>query len=240
MPRKTTKTTKRTTARASNRAPAPRRQKPIFGTGTWVAIFLLIFLIATTVYINQQAERAETEIPAAAQESNFVFENEGVLASVKIEPAEGETFLLERNEENAWVLKLPFETEADQGLAEAAASQINALQITNELQADPSSLGLDAPAFVITVGFLGGAKHTLEVGDKTPTNNGYYVRLDNQRILIVTVSGIDSLINLTLNPPYLNTPTPTPTATSTPLPTETPAPPTETESAPEATGTPQP
>jgi hypothetical protein len=243
MPSKATKTskTKRTTARRSNPAPAPRRQRPVFGVGTWVAVFLLIFLIAATVYLNQREDRSEAEAtPITVQENAYVFENEGILTSMEVKPAEGETVRLERNEENAWVLILPFATEADQGLAEAAAVQVNALRIINELESDPASLGLDAPAFLITVEFAGGEKHTIEVGEKTPTNVGYYVRLNGQRTLIVAASGIDSLINLTLFPPYLNTPTPTPTATATPLPTETPAPPTETESTPEAAETPQP
>lgn len=246
MPRKTpTKTVKRTAPRRTTKPTPPalsKPQKPIFSAATWAAVFVLVFLIAATVYINQQQERAEAESPTvAAQEENFVFENKETLVSLKIETAEGETVLLARNEENVWALKLPTEAEADQGLAEAAASQVNALRIVNEIQADPFSLGLDAPAFVITVEFQGGATHRLEVGEKTPTGNGYYARLDNQKTFIAAAAGIDALINLISNPPYVNTPTSVPAATSTPLPTETPAPPPETESPPEeATETPQP
>ncbi|MDO9303394.1 MAG: hypothetical protein Q7T89_18540, partial [Anaerolineales bacterium] len=77
----------------------------------------------------------------------------------------------------------------------------------------------------------GGAreKHTLEIGDATPTYSGYYVRVDKDKIMITDLSGIDSLLQLGVFPPYLNTPTPTslpPTPTPVPateaLPTSTP------------------
>jgi hypothetical protein len=204
-----------------------------------MAILLLALLIGATIYLNQSEKRAEAEAtPTPFEEVAFVFEDGGIITSIEVTPADGETVRMARNEQYVWVLNLPFETEADQGLAEAAASQVNALRIANELDADPKNLGLDSPAYIITVEFEDGAKHMLEVGDKTPTNNGYYVRLNNQRILIVTASGIESLTILTSFPPYLNTPTPTATATLPP--TETPVPPTETESTPEATETPQP
>jgi hypothetical protein len=199
---------------------------------------MLALFIGAAIYLNQQVDSEGVDAtPTVVEEDSFVFDDMNVVSSIEVIPADGQTVHLERNEEDVWVLKQPFETEADQGLAEAAATQVNALRITNELEADPSSLGLDTPAFVITIEFYGDARHTLEIGDRTPTNFGYYVRLNNQRTLIVTASGIDALINLTSNPPYLNTPAPT--ATDTPPPTETPAPPTETESTPEAGETPQ-
>jgi hypothetical protein len=63
----------------------------------------------------------------------------------------------------------------------------------------------------------------LEVGDSTPTNSGYYVRVDKDKMMIADLSGISSLLQLAAFPPYLNTPTPT-SLPSTP----TPVPPTET------------
>ena len=117
-------------------------------------------------------------------------------------------------------------------------SELGALLIDNEVEGDPSIFGFDEPAYVITAEFEDGTTGTLEVGDLTPTNNGYYVRLNNDKMYIVSMTGIDSLTNLVNFPPYLSTPTPVPAATETPLPTETAVPATEAESTPEATPTP--
>lgn len=231
--------TAKTGARSARTRPLPgRREKPFFRTGTWIAVLLFAALAGVIVFLNQRETQAASQAtPTPLGEDAFVFDNESALAAIEIEPSEGESFRAERNAENVWVLKQPIEAEADQGAVEAAASQVTALKITSKLDADPKILGLDKPAYVITVEFQDGAAHTLEVGDKTPTGSGYYVRLDGKEIMIAAASGMDALIRLPSNPPYLNTPTPT--ATATPPPTETPVPPTEAESTPE-TETPQP
>lgn len=221
--------------RAPRSAP-PKQEKPFFRPATWIAVLLFAALVGLIVLINQREKQAEAQAtPTSLGEDAFVFDNESALTAIEVKPADGETFRTERNAENVWVLTLPIEAEADQGTVEAAASQVTALKVTSELDADPKILGLEKPAFVVTVEFQDGATHRLEVGDKTPTGNGYYARLDKKKIMIVAASGIDALTRLPSNPPYLNTPTPTETAT--PPPTETPVPPTETESTPE---TPQP
>jgi hypothetical protein len=167
---------------------------------------------------------------------SYVFTSEdGLPSSIEVKPQDGEPVRLIRNEENAWALELPEKAEANQGLAEAAATQISALRIlSDEIDAAPDILGLDNPAFVITIKFTGASEHMLEVGDNTPTNNGYYVRVDGEKTVIVALSGMESLLNLADSPPYLNTPTP-----SALPPTETPISPTGT-STPEIVVTPTP
>ncbi|MDP1716000.1 MAG: DUF4340 domain-containing protein [Anaerolineales bacterium] len=233
MARKTTKPI----TRKPKATPLRKQQKPIFRTGTWFTLLLLAALIGFTYYLNSKEPIAELEATPAREET-FVFgEQDGNITSIEIKPtdANGETVKVARGSENVWALELPFATEADQGLVEAAASQVAVLRIVSEVDADASILGLDQPAYVITIEFADGTKRTLEVGDNTPTNSGYYVRLDRKKIMILTLSGIDSLTALTRFPPYLNTPTPSPLP-----PTTTPDPPTEAASTPEAAVTPTP
>jgi hypothetical protein len=109
---------------------------------------------------------------------------------------------------------------------EAAATQLTSLRVVGEVKGDAEIFGLDTPAYAINIEFAEGKTRLLEVGDNTPTNSGYYVRLDRGKILIVGLSGIDSLTNLVIFPPYASTPTPSPQP-----PTATPVPPVETEAA---------
>lgn len=251
-----TKSTKPTRATKSTRAAKPvtrstRSQpvvrntptKPVVQTGTWVTILLLAIAVGAAFYINRQAETTAEEtltLTPEATEQAFVFDSGSVLNAIKVKPAEGATVELKRNAENAWALILPEKTEADQGLAEAAASQVSALGIITEVSGatNLSDFGLEAPAYIINLGFEGGTSNVLKVGDLTPSQNGYYVQLDDETVYVVGRDGIDALISLTFAPPYLNTPTPSPTATLTALPSETPAPGTETTSTPEASPTP--
>lgn len=212
-PRKTT--TKKTTAKRTTSASKPT--KPVVRTGTWVTIALLVVAIAGAYLINRNAETsAEAEITPTV-EPQFVFDATNIVKSIEVTRLDGEPVRLERKD-GVWVLTKPFETEADAGLAEAAASQISALQINQEITGNPSDYGFDQSSVIITIEFENGNKNTLEVGDANPIGTGYFVRLDNDKILLVSLSGIDSLATLADFPPYLNTPTPT----------VTPLPPTET------------
>jgi hypothetical protein len=233
MARKTTSTTKakprrvakvKSTVAESTPAPSVKQRKSIFSTGTLIAILLLIALIELTVYLKNKKENAiiADATPISAPVAIFKAED-GVISSIEIKPADGDIVKVARNAENVWAVEMPIAAEADQDWAEAAAAQISALQVISPIDdgKSPSIFGLDNPAFIITIEFQSGEKRTLEVGDATPSNSGYYVRLDKDKIMIADLSGISSLLQLAAFPPYLNTPTPTALP-----PTPTPVPPT--------------
>lgn len=185
-----------------------KKQGPVFRTGTLVAILILAALIAFAVYLNKQKESAPAEETPTVEPVALFAATEGSPSSIEVAPAEGEAVKIARNAENAWAIVLPNEVEADQGLSEAAASQVSALQVISPVEGEASIFGLENPAYTITVEFATGTKHTLEIGDATPTNSGYYVRLDNTRMLITDLSGIDALLQLQAFPPILVTPAP--------------------------------
>lgn len=227
---KTTNTKKKkpssTPRRAASSTPKPyKSSKPLLSLGTIITLFLFVAVVITAVLINRKQETDAANATPVGGETTYVFtETDGTPTSIKIEPSVGEAVQIDRNAENAWELILPTKTEANQSMAEAAATQLGAISIvTSEINGNPADFGLDVPAYVITVVFTGGKTHKLEVGDAAVTNNGYYVRLDKAKIMLVSLSGIDALTQLVTFPPYLNTPTPTALP-----PTETPVPALET------------
>ena len=231
MARKTTKPTT-TRTKKTKEASTPKPGKPVFRLGTLITLVLFLAVIGAAYYLNQNPiETEETADATPTSETAFVFDAESVVTSIEVKPALGETVKLERNEEMVWMLTQPIEGEADPAFAEAAASQIPALSISSEIDGDPSIFGFETPGYTITVGFEDGKASTIEVGDTTPTETGYYVRVDGKKMYIVGLEGIASLTQLVDAPPYLATPTASPTAS--PIPTETPVPATS-----EATPTP--
>jgi len=203
---------------------ASKRQKPVFSLGTLFTLVLFAALFTLAVYLKKQKEIPTEATPS--DQISFVFtEADGAPTSIEVKSAAGDTVKVARNTDNVWALELPSAVEADQGLAEAAATQVTTLRILDKIDADPGIFGFDNPSYIITIGFADGKKHVLEVGDITPTNSGYYVRVDDDKMLISSLSGIDALLQLVTSPPYLNTPTPSPLP-----PTETPV------STPEASG----
>lgn len=226
MASKTTSTPKKAApkkARAVRKeASAPKPTKPVFRTGTWISVLLLAALIGGAYLINKNKETAPDVEATPITEPAFIFGADSIVSGIEVKPTDGETVKVARSEDGAWAVELPFETEANQGAVEAAASQITALRIISEINdADPSIFGFDTPAYLITVTFGDEKISKLEVGDATPTNSGYYVRVDGEKMVIVGLSSIDALTTLALFPPYLNTPTPT-ALPSTPTPVPSP------------------
>lgn len=178
-------------------------------------VFLLIFvvLIGIYYYLNNRPEPADIEIteePAAPIEFLFT-SSDGLPARIRIESKAGEVVEVARNAENIWALILPREAAADQGLVEAAASQVTTMRIMDRIpELAPEAAGLNDPEYRMTIRFTSGAERMLEVGVVTPTQSGYYARGDNNEIMIVSKSAVDALLGLLTNPPYAVTETPPP------------------------------
>ena len=199
---------------------------------TLILIIIFVILAIAAIYLQKTGNSPAaggTGTPAAIPTTDYVFSaQEGVVTSILIVSQDGKTLGLDRVN-GVWKITKPFEADAVASSAEEAATQITALPILDTLQLDNSAVGLDKPAYTITVKFSDGVTSTVQVGDQTPTGNGYYVRKEGGPVLVVSTSGISALTGILDAPPYVQTPTPSPTATETPtatataIPTETPA-----------------
>ena len=206
-------------------------------------VFLLLFVIAAGAYYflnnRKQAEPVDVQITSEpTSEVSFLFDAaDGVPTSIHIESKTGEVVEVARNAENAWAVILPVEASADQGLAEAAASQVTTMSVQEKIpNVDLEVVGLATPEYVLTIKFTNGKERKAEVGVITPSEGGYYVRNEAGEILIVSRDSLDALLGMLTNPPFAATPTPSPIATETPLPSPTP----EAVTPPTETATPQP
>ena len=193
---------------------------------TVVYIVLFLALAGAYYYLNNREKPADIEVttePSSEIAPVYLFTAEdGTPSSIRIESNAGDIVEVARGADNAWTLTQPIEAEADQGAAEAAASQITTMSILDTvLEIDPKIVGLETPEYVLTVKFINGVERTVDIGVITPTESGYYVRDADGKVFIVSRSAIDSLLGLLNNPPYLETLTPSPiprTETLTPLP----------------------
>jgi hypothetical protein len=191
-------------------------------------IYLLLFLAlaGTYYYLNHREQPADITVTVEpGSEVSYLFTaDDGVPTSIHIESKAGGIVEVVRGADDAWMVKLPIEAKADQGQAEAAASQVTTMQVLDTIpDIDPEIVGLTEPEYTLTIKFTSGVERKAEVGVITPTENGYYVRADDRTIVIVSKSSIDALLELLNNPPYLETLTPSPSPIP---PTETPIPPT--------------
>ncbi len=231
MATKKSRTTSRRASLASDRRPLspmpPREKKPAISVATWVTVILLALVIAGAYGLNTyKAKQAAEATPTSG--SAFLFTpDEGTVQDIKIESSTGASVEVARDAKGVWVLKAPTEAAADQAQAEAAASQVPALRVIGDVTLDLNIVGLDKPAYTMTIAFSGGKTHKLLIGSVTPIQTGYYAQLDGGKTQIIDKAGMDALFSMLTNPPYAVTPTPfesaTPTSTPTPELTGTPA-----------------
>jgi hypothetical protein len=179
---------------------------------TWIVLVIFLALVGLLFYLNQRELPAEEADVTPAAPVEYLFnETDGLPTSIEIESKSGEQVEIERNEAGVWVLKQPIETEADQGSAEAAASQLTSLRIESRPEVAPAEAGLVEPSYIMTVNLTGGKVEVVRIGDLTPTSSGYYTNIDgSDEILIVGKTGLDALLTLVTLPPYVETPTPIP------------------------------
>ncbi len=209
---------------------------------TWILLVLLVALVGFFFYLKnhkaQEASATPTPGTGAAAETPLFSASAGAPTDITVKDTTGNAVEIARNETGAWVLKAPKNAPADQGSAEAAASQVTALRVLSSVQLDPSLVGLQKPLYIMSFKFTDGSSHTLNVGDLTPIQDGYYTTLDGGSVKVVDKAGLDALIQLLKLPPFVATETPAvaltpppPSETPTAVLTATPAPATDTPAA---------
>jgi hypothetical protein len=196
---------------------------------TWIVLVLLAALIGFSFYWGDRKARLSAEATPTPGSTTLISAADGSPTDIKIESSIGTAVEVARDEAGKWEVKRPSQAAADQGSAEAAATQAGALRILSDVHLGPDVIGLDKPTYTLTLGYGTSKTHKLLVGSETPIQDGYYAQLDGGQNVVVDKPGLDALVDLLSHPPYLATLTPV--ASSTP----TAAPPTAT---PEATGTP--
>lgn len=208
-----------------------------------IMMLVLLALLAGLYWYMQQPEnvieRAIQPTPTATLvDLGYLIQPEnGPAVRISVERKDGASVRLDKSAGIWLLLGADDSVPAEQETVDYAASAIAGLRVLNKLDPAPeaASIGLDDPAYRLSLVMADGTQINLKVGLKTVTQSGYYVQTDDGNVYIVPVSGIDSLVMLAASPPYLQTPTPSPLpATETPVPSAT----LEPSATPEATPTP--
>lgn len=186
---------------------------------TWILVVVFAALVGLSFYVRDLKARQAAEATPTVGTTTLFSAAEGNPTDIKIESGIGAVVEISRDPSGTWVLKSPRQTAANQASAEAAATQVTALHILANVELGLDIAGLDKPAYTVTVVLGSGETHKLLVGSVTPVQDGYYCQLDLGPIVVVDKFGLDALLDLLTNPPYLATLTPVASATPSPGPT---------------------
>lgn len=185
-------------------------------------VFLLIFaVLAGSVYYfqkNESQEDADLVIPT--QENPLLLHFKGEIKGISIEHTGSGKTELTKISQSSWQVKSHENGEADVSAIQAGIGQISALRIASSLGSELAlkDAGLEPPAFVVKITFDDGSQQKLIVGKETPTGSGYYVKVDDSEVFVVSILDLDPFLKLADEPPIMKTPTPPSEAGSQDLP----------------------
>ncbi len=184
---------------------------------TWITLwaFGVVLFVALFVRVRQQAEPGPT--PSASPEPLWQVES-GEIASLTIEDLQAGTVLqLERDPEELWQIVLPEPLPADPARVERAVSWISAPAPRAELldTLDLAAFELDQPQYRVEIVLKSGERHEFSVGRVSPTGDSRYASSPGRPgVQILSLVGLEEVLNLAAD----LLPTPTPTVTPTPTP----------------------
>lgn len=196
---------------------------------TWVVLAIFVVLVGVYWYVQRQAKsEAQATTPTPSSQPVFVTDF-GTVQAVRLEDSSGKVVAIEKDDQGNWNLTEPTAEIADQDQASTIVSQVTNLRSLAIIDNPPGNdvIGLDTPAYTITIKTVDGGQQIATVGSLTPTSSGYYVKPEGGPLMVVTKTGVDGLFAHLDNPPYPPTPTVEPStipAEDTPEPSSTPAP----------------
>jgi len=185
---------------------------------TWIVLLIFAVVVVFAYFfpkIKQATAKKVVATPTTSISSLFTFENTQI-ASLRIQDSQGKAVAVKRDEAGLWVLTEPT-GDTDSDAVDSTVNQLVALQPQVNLDpvTDMSIYGLSKPVYYIYVTLNGGEKHTIIVGDVTPTKSGYYIRLDENPPQVVGKYNLDAILGMLSKPPFKPTATPQPSLTPT-------------------------
>jgi len=184
---------------------------------TWVILAIFVVLVGVYWFIQRQnKQKAEATTPTPSSQPVFGTGFDAI-QSVRLEDSTSRVVAVEKDGQGIWYLTVPKAELADQDQASTLASQVSNLRSLAIIDTPPalSAVGLDAPAYLLTIKTGDGNQEVAKIGSLTPTNSGYYVEAEGGPLMVVAKTAIDGLVAYLDNPPFAPTPTVEPTSTMT-------------------------
>lgn len=184
-------------------------------TQSVLIVFAVLLVILLVWQRAPQLFGAGQETPTVAPLSPAVLEvSLDQIVGLTIKSAEGEAASYQLIDTGEWEQVEPEIIPAEQIDQFTLNQAITTMAAWRELTSiDPitelSAVGLSSPAYRITLTLVNGETLRIDIGDKTVTDSGYYIRLEGHLPQIVRLFSVDPVLDLLINPPLLPTPIPT-------------------------------
>jgi len=181
------------------------------------AVFLV--LLAGVLYINQDSNLQTSlgmQTPTPTQQPKVISGIDfSTIHSFEISQSTGYKMVIAPNAKNEWItdtnqkVNLQAALQATQSLIDLSGT------ITQDQSLPLEKIGLNPPLAKIVLTDAKGNKGTLNIGNQSATQTGYYVKWENNPVILVPSAQIDSLMG-SFSPNTIVALTPQPDVTQTP------------------------
>lgn len=181
-----------------------------------LVVFVLFVIALAALLVLQRAPNsplkpASTPLPTGMP--NMILGWKSADVSVLTgKSVDGKEKRLTRNSDGSWAYGA---LTIEGGKVEQLLSELLAARIVAQMPSDLSlkDMLLEAPTQVMTLQSSDGRSLNVQIGSITPTQSGYYVRVDNNQAVVVGKSSLDAVLQL-FDEVGQPTPTPIPTPTA--------------------------
>ncbi len=181
---------------------------------TWIVLGIFVLLVGFTLlfqrYQANKASNAATATPTTPPV--YLYDvTESQVSDIKIADNSGSYIDLYRDPASSnWAIEGVPAAQADSAKIKSAINQLETMQVQETLTQTISlaAIGLETPAYTITLTASSSAPTITYIGMQTAIGTGYYLRVNSGPVMIVEKTALDNILNLLKEPPLLPTPTP--------------------------------
>ena len=167
---------------------------------TWFILGAFIVLLVSLISIQNSKDQPEapTEITPMPALRNF---NSSELVSITYQFGANDTIKFDNIDPLTWEVSSHPKGYVTAGNIESLTSILSNIPIISVLSSPPSlnQIGLSPPEKSIRFIFEDTTTYLLEIGNRTPLNNGYYAQIDRDAIVVLPLNSIDQITSIIEN-----------------------------------------
>ena len=191
---------------------------------TWILLAIFVVMAGAAFYLQRHPIKNNANVtPSPTSQASLIKDwLPGDITRITFKDNQGLSVQLAQTEQGDWVLQ-PDGHAVDAGKVEEIRTEITSTRVITNLDPgyDLAAVGLKSPTGILTITNAKGKLVEIHIGQMTPTNNGYYVQIDQDAPSVVSSDAIESILNLISREQLLDL-TPTPEASLNPESTSTP------------------
>lgn len=177
-----------------------------------VAVFIVLVGVALLLQRTDFGKDAE---PTPTEQVRLLTVGSDDLDQISLEDREGNRAAFFKNEENVWLPEEDGLVIGDSAAFNNALTQLGTLRALSVIADPPEAavIGIEPPQYRIILTGSDGTTNQMDVGNQTPTGSGYYVRIGQPDVYVVSKFNLDTVLALITSADMIATPTPEATPT---------------------------